>query len=167
MDWLEAIHQTYVRLGARWVAPFDASPDFYDYTPWPIKDFMEAMEMAAEATQGRRFFEAGCGIGTKLALMSILGWQVTGLDRYQPYLDAAAELVPEATLILGDVTDVNRFDADVVFMYRPAVDDDLEAIMEKHLADCVAPGTVLLVPPETPFFWSLGLERLGPNLWRR
>jgi hypothetical protein len=39
--------------------------------------------------------------------------------------------------------------------------------MEQHVADRVAPGTVLLIPPETPFFWSLGLERLGPNLWRR
>jgi SAM-dependent methyltransferase len=128
---------------------------------------MEAMEVAAAHTEGRRFYEVGCGIGTKLALMYVLGWQVTGLERYEPYLEAARDLVPEARLIRADMRDVERFDADVVFMYRPAIDDATEEIMEKHLTDSVASGTILLVPPETPFFWSLGLERLGPHLWRR
>lgn len=167
MDWLEAVHQTFIRLGTRWVVPPPPSPEFYDYSPWPVRDFIDAMDMAAKATEGRRFFEVGCGIGTKLALMSILGWEVTGLDRYQPYMAAAAELVPEAILVLGDMRDVEFFDADVVFMYRPAIDDQVENEMEQYLAERVAPGTVLLIPPETPFFWSLGLERLGPCLWRR
>ena len=167
VDWAEAIHQTILRLGARWVPAFDGSADFYDYIPYAMRDFVSGMDMAATATEGRRFLEVGCGIGTKLALMQVLGWQVAGIDRYEPYIRSAKELVPEADFVAADMRDVPFFDADVVFMYHPAVNDDVEAAMEKHLVDSVAPGTVLFVPPETLFFWSLGLERLGPHLWRR
>jgi SAM-dependent methyltransferase len=166
MDWPAAVFETLARLERRWVPPARPDPDFYGWEPWPTRDFFDAVNLAAGFTDGRRFLDVGCGIGTKLALMSAVGWTVAGIDWHRPYLDAARELVPEADLTLADVRDMEVFDADVVFMYRLAVDDAVNAEVEAHLIDGCPPGQILIVP-WTATFAELGVEPVQTNVWRK
>lgn len=54
----------------------------------------------------------------------------------------------------ADIFDVDRFDADLVYMYRPARSDYLEERLEAHVLEHAEPGTVM--------FWPL---RHDPEVW--
>jgi trans-aconitate methyltransferase len=165
---LDIAFEVMCRLEVRWLPDsLFASEGFFEYIPMPLAEFMYGMEEASKHTAGRRFLEIGCGIGTKLALMHYAGWSVQGIDINQDYLDSAAQLCPEAKLTCSDMRDVPYFDADVVYMYRPAFTLEMEQQLDHHLADNIAIGTLLYLVPETPDFWHLGLEKLGPYLWVR
>jgi 2-polyprenyl-3-methyl-5-hydroxy-6-metoxy-1,4-benzoquinol methylase len=151
---LEAIHQTLHRLEQRWVLPIPDAHTWFAYHPLPIAMFLPGIRQASELTDGRRFLDIGCGIGTKLALMHTLGWEVAGIDRTEHYLDAARELIPEATLTHADALALNSFNADLVYMYRPAVSDKLETELERHVLAHVKPGTVCFFP-----------TRRQPDVW--
>lgn len=145
---LEAIHQTFGRLEKRWLP---ASPDtrrWFGYEPLPTAEFLRQLGEAMELTEGRRFLDLGCGIGRNLAIAHQLGCSVVGVDRYQPYLAVASDLVPEARLVHANILELDKTDlaADIVHMYRPAVDEELELELERHVEDRLASGTVLLLP---------------------
>jgi SAM-dependent methyltransferase len=167
VEWIDAIHLVDRKLEERWTPPADPGHSFFDYSPLPLREFKDGIDTARNNTNGNRYLEVGCGIGTKLALMHHLGWEVTGIDIYQPYLDVARELCPEAKLICADMRDIQFFDADVVFMYRPGFTQEMEWALELWLADNIALGTILFLVPETEAFWRLGLEHIGPHLWIR
>lgn len=112
----------------------------------------------------RTFLDIGCGIGTKLAFMSVLGWRVWGIDRHQPYIDIARELVPEAMLECCDVRELTSLRADVIYMYHPAIAEELEQEVETHLATLMEPGTVIFAPHRNLAY--LGLESLEHDVWR-
>ena len=165
--WAEAIHQAFHRLERRWVLPIPSEqPEFHVYDPLPVAEFLPAIETASKATAGRRFLDVGCGIGTKLALMLALGWQVAGIELRRRYVLAASELVPEASVVCADLRDVAEFDADLVYCYRPARADELETEIERYVVDRVRPSTLLFFPTrDLPDAW--GLTRLDRHLWRR
>jgi len=169
MNWDVAIYETFSRLETRWLVNtrLDLDPDFYDYNAWPMADFMASVEMVGQFVPQGRFLDVGCGIGTKLALMYSLGWEVSGLDWNQEYVFRARELLPERAdaIVVADLRDVESFDADVVYMYRPAKSDEQEEAVERHLIGHCAQGTLLILP-ETPVTSQLDLERVGPNVWR-
>lgn len=165
-DAWEAVHQTLFRLEQRWLPPYPPEADvFFAYDPLPVADFFPTIEVASSATSGRRFLDVGCGIGTKLALMHVLGWQVAGIDRHLPYLEVAHDLVPEATLTHADLRDVEMFDADLVYMYRPGVTEDTAAALERHVAQRVVPGTLLFLPTRR-LPAGIDAESLGAHLWQ-
>lgn len=143
---LEAIHQTLWRLEQRWLPPTPNAHVHHAYEALPVAMFLPGIRRAAEFTDGRRFLDIGCGIGRNLALMSVMGWQVAGIDRHRPYVEAAQELAPEATLVCADAFDVQEFNADVVYMYRPMVADGDETRLEEHVLGRIAPGTVCFFP---------------------
>jgi SAM-dependent methyltransferase len=144
---LEAIHQTFHRLEQRWnVLPIPDNSVWHAYDPLPTTLFLSGLARAAELTEGRRFLDVGCGIGRNLALAHCLGWQVAGIERHEPYLDAAAELLPEATLVHADALSVEVFDADCVYLYRPARGDELAEILERHVLARLPVGTVCFFP---------------------
>lgn len=165
-DAWEAVHQTLHRLERRWLPPFPPDADvFYAYDPLPVAEFFPTVEVASALTSGRRFLDVGCGIGTKLALMHVLEWEVAGIDRHLPYLEIARDLVPEATLTHADLRDVESFDADLVFMYRPGVSDETAVALELHVAQRVSAGTLLFLPTRT-LPEGVTAERLDSHLWR-
>lgn len=143
---LEALHQTLHRLERRWVLPIPNADIWFAYDPLPLALFLPGIRVAAALTSGPRFLDIGCGIGTKLALMHVLGWQTAGIDRCEHYAAAARELVPEAEVRTVNAFDIDCFDADLVYMYRPAVSDELESKLEEHVLERVAPGTVCFFP---------------------
>lgn len=159
---LEALHQTFHRLESRWVPPVPPVDHWFAYDPLPLALFLPGIASATAHQTGRRFLDVGCGIGTKLALMHALGWEVAGVDRHEPYLAAAAEMVPEADLRLADLFDLDGFDADLVYMYRPAVSDRLAEEAERHVIAGMSPGSLLFLPTRTP---PVDLEPIGQQLW--
>lgn len=150
----EAIHGLLHRLERRWSLPIPDASVWHAYDPLPFCHFLDRVREAERLTTGRRFLDIGCGIGSKLALMSALGWETHGIDRHLPYVEAARELVPEAKVEHADAFDVGAFDADLVYMYRPAVSDELEDRLEQHVLERVVPGAVM--------FWPL---RHDPEVW--
>lgn len=143
----EAVHGAMHRLERRWnVLPIPNDPQWHAYEALPFWDFLAAIRRASELTDGRTFLDVGCGIGTKLAIMYSLGWTVTGIDHHLPYVEAARELVPEATVEHGEILEQTTFQSDLVYLYRPARPLDLEIELEQYVLDRVSPGTVCFFP---------------------
>jgi SAM-dependent methyltransferase len=144
---LEALHGTFHRLEQRWnTLPIPQVDGWHAYEPLPFWDFLAGLAAAAEMTAGRRLLDLGCGIGRNLALALHLGWRVAGIDHNPQYIEAARELLPEADLRVADILDEEEFDADLVYMYRPARGEELEAEVETFVLDHVTSGTVLFWP---------------------
>lgn len=139
----EALHQTLWRLESRWTPPIPDANVYHAYERLPLIDFLPLLREAGEAG-GRTFMDIGCGIGTNLLMVYLMGWKVIGIDHHAPYLDSAAKLVPEATLILSNAFDVESFDADVVYMYRPMVSAGDEDRLENHVLSRMKTGATLL-----------------------
>ena len=153
-DEREALLGLLTRLERRWVLPIPDGDVWHAYDPLPFWHFLDGIRQASAMTDCRVFLDLGCGIGSKLALMHHLGWAVHGVDHHRPYVQAARELVPEAAVEHADIRDLDRLDADLVYMYRPARSDQLETELEQHVLERVAPGTVM--------FWPL---RHHPEVW--
>lgn len=146
-DELQAIHETMHRLEQRWnLLPIPDLDGFHPYDPLPPAEFLPLLREASALTAGRRLLDLGCGIGRNLSIAFSLGWQVAGVDRHRPYVEAARELLPEAEIVEADIRALDRFDADVVYMYRPAVADEAEDALEAHVTAGLEAGTVLLLP---------------------
>lgn len=143
----EAIHSVFHRLETRWHEGFDSGA-YHAWDPLPFWDFLAGVRAAEPHVQGKRFLDVGCGIGTKVAIMHELGWETSGIERNGPYVKAARELMHERPLSIShaDAFDVDTFDADLVYMYRPMKSDEDEARLEAHVAAGLGPGTVLFLP---------------------
>jgi hypothetical protein len=150
----EAVWALIHRLEQRWNRPIPASPRWHAYDPLPFWEFLAGVAAASALTAGRRFLDLGCGIGSKLAIMHALGWRTRGVDHYRPYDDAARDLIPEAVVAHLDIFKLDDLDADLVYMYRPAKPDTLQALLEAHVLRVAQPGTVM--------FWPL---RHDPEVW--
>ncbi len=152
---LEALLGLFQRLERRWVLPTPDATVWHAYDPLPFWQFLDGTRVAEQMTEGRRFLDLGCGIGSKLALMHALGWSVEGVDHHEPYVEAARELVPEATVEHGDIRDLSSIDTDLVYMYRPARSDELEVELEQHVLSIVPAGTVCFFPfRHRPEVWA-------------
>lgn len=117
------------------------------WDPLPFWEFLEGLRDAVQLSRGSSFLDVGCGIGTKLALAHHLGFAVAGIERHAPYAAAARDLVPEATVICADAFDVDELPpSDLVYMYRPMINDCDEERLEEHIRALLAPGTVLWLP---------------------
>lgn len=160
-EW-EAVNQTMWRLERRWHDGIPDATKHHAYEAFPPALFLPPL-LALGSGHGRLFLDVGCGIGRNLCIAWVLGWRVAGIERHGPYVEAAAELIPEAEVTHGDAFDVDLFDADVVYLYRPMVTDDDEASLERHVIERMRPGSILYLAATIP---PLPLEEVGPCLWR-
>lgn len=154
---LEAVHQLTWRLERGLLPPTPDAHVHHAYEPLPLAEFLPGFREADRLSWNgvnRRFLDIGCGTGTKLVIAHYMGWLTSGIDRHEPYLEIARELIPEADLILSDAFDVEFFDANVVYMCRPMVSASDMDRLEAHVLDRVRPGTVC-------FF----AQRRDPEVW--
>jgi 2-polyprenyl-3-methyl-5-hydroxy-6-metoxy-1,4-benzoquinol methylase len=143
---LEALHQTFSRLELSWVPSLSDDEIFYGYSLLPCEILFSAINTAETVARGKRFLDVGCGIGTVLAMMHVMGYEVRGIDRVQQYIDVAQRIVPEATLATVDLFDTTDFDADVILLCHPCRTETKEREAEAHIVANAAPGTVLITP---------------------
>lgn len=82
--------QKYKQLGAdyhwQWAQAGDANP----YVRW----LKRVLAHLPEAGQGATLLDWGCGDGYPASLLAARGFDVTGVDVYEPALDVARERVP-------------------------------------------------------------------------
>jgi SAM-dependent methyltransferase len=159
----ETVYQTISRLEQRWIPP--SIPDhsrYFAYDPLPPALFFPGLKAAAEVANGTRFLDVGCGIGTKLAMAHYLGFEVAGIDRHEPYIEMARELVPEAELVVADLEDVKKFDADIIYMYRPGKSERMATRLEKHVVAHAKKGAVVFLPTRNPKWLS---APAAPEVW--
>lgn len=163
----EALYQLLSRLEAKWLPPAPPNDVFHAYDPLPLSIFLDGLPVIEEHASGRRFLDVGCGLGTKLAFMHYMGWKVFGIDRWPAYIEVAKEFVPEATLTCIDAGSVDKFDADVVYSYRPVVRDVEEWALENHIAGGMKPGALLWLPCRNAQTPVSGCEKITTDIWVR
>ena len=162
---LEAIYQLQSRLEAAWLPPMPSTETYHAYDPLPIAIFLDGLATVNQYAKGKRFMDVGCGMGTKLAFMHYMGWQVYGVERFGPYADVAHRFVPEASIAVYDAFDIADFDADVVYSYRCCRTDETEFALESHIAENLSPGTVLWLPVRLGTLPDLPLRRVTDEVW--
>jgi 2-polyprenyl-3-methyl-5-hydroxy-6-metoxy-1,4-benzoquinol methylase len=162
------------RLESAWLPAF--IPPFRDthiYEPLRVDQFLDALQVAGAHTEGRRYLEVGCGIGTKLLVAAVLGYEVTGIDNRRQYLAVAewltrqraeGEPVPveleNSVPICLEQADARYYDHqffDVIYANRIIVDNDGQTEYESMLARSMKKGAVLILPNgwnHRPDAWS-------------
>lgn len=151
------------RLESAWLPAFiPPFPDMHTYEPLRVDQFIEAMCVAGQHANGRRYLEVGCGIGSKLLVAASMGYEATGIDNRRQYLVVAEwlarhqaqrepvpvelESVPEIRLEQADARYYDHRHFDVIYAYRIMVENGGQAAYEAYLTDTVQSGTVLIMP---------------------
>ena len=136
---------------AEWVRRerlLNPDPSYWRWSPTPLPKVREMMAVADMVAEGDppTFFDAGCGIGTKLALArDMFGWIATGYELYDEYVEFAVREfhvnVCQANLRVNQ-PDYSQYD--VVMTSRPFKDDDEECAWERHVQSEMRPGAILI-----------------------
>lgn len=130
-------------------------------TPLPkVREMFATVDMchALADQQHIRFFDAGCGIGTKLAMAEIdFGWQATGWELFPEYVEFARNTLK----VNASLHDLRResphwHDYDVVMISRPFKDEVEEARWEREVQAAMRPGAVLIASfaAVKPYNWQ-------------
>jgi SAM-dependent methyltransferase len=141
----------------------------HTYQPLSVAEFMNNMLLARGYliatnncwTGNETFLDVGCGIGGKLRLAEALGWNVCGVERWEPYAQHAIKA--GFRVAVRDAALYETYDKfDVVYMYRPMIQEDDERDLTKHIVEQMKPGAILFhagnPSPE-------GLHHIGEQLW--
>ena len=143
---------------------------FYAWEPLPMSEFLPGITRAREWliernkcwTGEESFLDVGAGIGTKLAVASLLGWTVEGCEHHVPYIELASRLFPHVPITLGEAFDFDRYDEfDVVYSYRLCVDDDKQRELTQWIVQQMRSGSLFFSPCWQPE----GLRPLGAQVW--
>ena len=109
---------------------------------------------------GNKVLDAGCGGGGYVQFLSKNGYDVTGIDKFDEFLQVARREHPQGTYLQGDITELpfedKSFDCSYCFDVLEHV-DDAKAISE--LARVTRNRLILIVPRE-----EKSLDRFGVTL---
>lgn len=148
----------------------DAGDDYYAWHPYPVGLFLEGVHWAhrrlayAERWDpGCIFIDVGCGIGTKMALASYMGWRVKGVELHPEYVEQARRLLPVAPIAVTNALEWTDYDAELVYSYRLCTDGDDQLALATHIAKHMRPGSLLFLPNSPVPYW-LG-DPLAPSIW--
>jgi hypothetical protein len=154
-------------------------PEMWRWSPLDLREFdimlhvadQLATDMAVKRGKGFRklsFFEAGCGIGTKLYLAKMkydlqeLGWELN-----TEYLQSCEKLG-----VLAEWHDLRedtpRWDAyDIVYIARPFKDNMEERAWEVSVQEAMRPGAVLIsaFAAVKPYDWTCFYRRPWRGVW--
>ncbi len=98
---------------------------------------------------GKRILDAGCGGGAFVEFLAAKGFEVTGVDKFEQFLDIARQQQPHGNYLCSDLTDLPF--ADKTFECTYCYDvlehiDDIKAIRE--LARVTSQRLIITVPKE-------------------
>lgn len=108
--------------------------------------------LALKKQRPLRFLDVGCGGGTKVLAAATCFDLCDGLEYEKNVVVTGQQFIqilsPErCKLMQGDALEFSRYgDYDVIFFYKPLVDDNKMAEMEERIFAQAKPGTVLLSP---------------------
>ena len=97
----EAAQQLITKFEMLYAPAFSISDEkWWHWQPSNTFEFYDGIMRALEVMDGpRRFLDVGSGLGTKLFIADELGFDVVGLERYKPYIEASYSLFPELSVI--------------------------------------------------------------------
>jgi SAM-dependent methyltransferase len=142
--------------------------DWSDYNEPMCTPFYTAVLDATEVSDGTTLLDLGCGGGFALLLAAQRGAVTTGLDATQSLLDIAAERVPDATLVRGDLDEPlpfeeGTFDVVIAFNSVQYASDPVRVV--KNMAHVTRPGGVvsfLVWGPPAECESGIMFRELGP-----
>lgn len=114
------------------------------WMPFPPGEFMSFMFECVPELKGRDFLDVGCGPGTKMQLAShFFGLHACGIEIDQAMAVKASKH--------GDVWNENAIGMppgtyagwDLIWLYRPFRDPDMETALEIRITDEMKPGAIL------------------------
>lgn len=107
---------------------------------------------------GQKILDAGCGGGAYVEFLSQKGLEVTGVDKYEQFLQVAREKGRLGTYVQGDVTNLpfpdKSFDCTYSFDVLEHVDDQLAI---KELARVTTKRLIIAVPQKDEVVSEFGL----------
>jgi SAM-dependent methyltransferase len=140
----------------------DPHEALWKWAPTPLPKFIEMLAYAtlvreiADLDRAPRFFEAGCGIGTKLYVakhefgLDELGWEL-----FPEYVKQAQELGVNVQQhdLRAEEPAWHKFD--IVFISRPFKDETEEHAWEERIQAAMQPGAVLMASYAAvkPYTW--------------
>jgi SAM-dependent methyltransferase len=152
-------------------------PDRWRWSPLDLDEFDRmlyyAVQMAVPAggwEPGKKMslFEAGCGIGTKLALASEAyglfahGWEID--IRYVHVAESLGVSVEQQDLLKADP---HYEDWDIVYIAQPFKDDEVEREWERSVHEAMRPGAVLIAAFASvkPYSWPCAYRAPWRGVW--
>jgi protein-L-isoaspartate O-methyltransferase len=125
------------------------------YMPFQIADFVAIMTEVVAITDGVKFLEVGCGIGTKSMIARELFGLITSGIEYSGYLADEALKKARGPVWVGDALDYPYgYDKhDIIWLYRPFRDEALEDQLEQKIytemkSGAILAGAALQNPPQ-------------------
>lgn len=115
------------------------------WMPYQQADFLAIMTEVMKMTDGVAFCEIGSGIGTKSALVRALFGLTTFGVEYNEVLATVAGQKGRGPVWTGDALTYpyGYGDYDIVWMYRPFRNDDLQHALEDRVYREMKPGAIL------------------------
>lgn len=129
----------------------EPDPALWRWAPTPlpkVREMFATVDMchALAELEIPRFFDAGCGIGTKMFLAEQeYGWRTVGWDLYEDYVSFARNTLRQHASVHDLRKESPHWHAyDIVMISRPFKDDEEEERWEREVHDAMRPGAVLI-----------------------
>ena len=115
------------------------------WIPFQVADFTAIMTEVMAVTDGVSFLDVGSGIGTKMLVASRLFGLTTAGIEFSQDLAAVSAKRRCTPVYVGDALNWpgSYGDYDIVWMYRPFRDEELQAQLEQRVYAEMKPGAVL------------------------
>lgn len=119
---------------------------------------VEKMGWKEKDMKGKSFLDVGCGVGQKVFLAHMLGFQSYGLELRKPLLDEAVALnhrfcydswersqpISKSFVNANALTYKEYGKFDILYFYCPLFDDKLQIALEKRLLRQARSGTIIV-----------------------
>lgn len=115
------------------------------WMPFQLADFVAIMTEVMCVTNGVEFLEVGSGVGTKsMVARYMFGLHTYGIE-YDETLATVARQKSRGPVWVGDALAYpdNYGNYDVIWMYRPFRDPELQDSLEKRIYQEMRPGAIL------------------------
>ncbi|HVT98893.1 MAG TPA: class I SAM-dependent methyltransferase [Acidobacteriaceae bacterium] len=128
----------------RWFAQGDPKSPTLPWMPFQQSAFLAMLYDCIPEMSGRKFLDVGCGPGTKMQLAKhVYGLDVSGLE-ISPEMARAAGAVGTVTCVDALKAPRGTFSSyDLIWLYRPFRDSELEWLLESRIMKEMKPGAIL------------------------
>jgi hypothetical protein len=109
----------------------DCNEDCYPNASFSVLRFISGLRVIRTASKGAlRFLDVGCGLGTKVTIAGMLGFDAYGLEVNPRYAEIAGECVGKSRILCCDGISFPSYkDFDVIYFYNPTPAGDLETVI--------------------------------------